>query len=330
MTTPLNFTTPVGRLVQGSLYKPNDKDAEGRPLVIKNGSQAGQARVEYYVALAVPKERDPAGQIKHWAATEWGAKIWQAGHAGMAQAGAMPTFAWKVRDGDSQVPNRKGKKPVDQEGFAGCWVISFSSGFPPRVYNRDGTQPITEAEAVKLGYYAQINANVDFNGSGQQPGVFINLSMVALAGYGPEIFVGPDPSAAGFGAAPLPAGASVTPLGGMPAAMPAAPGMPAVPAMPGMPAPGAPVMPAVPPMPGAVMPGMPAAPGMPAPAVPAITPNPAILQPPALPPVPAAPGQVPLQRARVMLPAARGATYEQLIANGWNDQLLVQHGMMQP
>lgn len=31
-----------------------------------------------------------------------------------------------------------------------------------------------------------------------------------------------------------------------------------------------------------------------------------------------------------MLPAANGATYEQMIAAGWTDELLLAHGMMQP
>jgi hypothetical protein len=29
-----------------------------------------------------------------------------------------------------------------------------------------------------------------------------------------------------------------------------------------------------------------------------------------------------------MLAAAQGASYEQMIAAGWNDALLIQHGMM--
>jgi len=29
-----------------------------------------------------------------------------------------------------------------------------------------------------------------------------------------------------------------------------------------------------------------------------------------------------------MLPAANGATYEQMIAAGWTDAMLIQHGMM--
>jgi len=43
---------------------------------------------------------------------------------------------------------------------------------------------------------------------------------------------------------------------------------------------------------------------------------------PVPPPAPAAP-------QHVMLPAANGATYEAMIAAGWTDELLVQHGMMQ-
>jgi len=40
-------------------------------------------------------------------------------------------------------------------------------------------------------------------------------------------------------------------------------------------------------------------------------------------PPPAAP-------VRTMLPAANGATYEAMIAAGWTDAMLVQHGMMAP
>lgn len=29
-----------------------------------------------------------------------------------------------------------------------------------------------------------------------------------------------------------------------------------------------------------------------------------------------------------MTPAAQGATYEQLVASGWTDALLIQHGLM--
>lgn len=301
MSTRVDLLTPVGRLVAGSLYKPQTTDAEGRPLVVKNGPQAGQPRVDFYFALAIPK-----GPEQHWNQTPWGQKIWSTGMQAFpgGQCNA-PSFAWKVADGDSQIPNRKGHKPCDREGYPRHWVLSFSSGFQPKIYNADGTQAITEPEAVKLGYYVQVFGSVAGNDSLQQPGVFLNHGMVALSAYGPEIVVGPDAAAVGFGGQPLPAGASTAPV--------SAPFNPA----PATPAPGAPGAPYA-----AAAAGMvPSGTGYAAPAAVAapIVPNPAILQPP---PPPAAP-------ARVMLPAANGATYEAMVAAGWTDALLIQHGMMQ-
>lgn len=312
----INFTTPVGRLVGGSVYKARDKDAEGRPLVTKTGPQAGQPRVEYFFAVAIAK-----GAEQHWAQTEWGKLIWQAGHAGFPQGQAQaPTFAWKITDGDSAVPNKAGRKPCEREGYRGNWVLSFSSGSAPKIYNKDGSAPIVEPDAVKLGYYVQVFGSVAANGSMQQPGVYLNHSLVALSGYGPEIVLGPDAAAVGFGGA-LPAGASAAPLGGL--VPPALPGLPGLPPPPIGAAPAAPAaLPALPALPGAApsmsAPSPPTLPPMAAPApvpVAPVTPNPAFLAPPT---------------ARRMLPAAQGATYEQLIANGWNDTLLVEHGMMAP
>lgn len=280
-----NFTTPVGRLLMGSLYKAQTTDADGKPLVVKSGPNQGQPKVTYFFAVGIPKN---PGET-HWSQTPWGAAIYKAGAEAFPQACQSPSFAWKIVDGDSTVPNKKGTAPCTREGYKGHWVISFSSGFAPKIYNADGTQAITEPDAVKLGYFVQVNGDVDGNGSGQNPGVYINHSMVALSAYGPEIVVGPDASSVGFGGAALPAGASLTP-----------------------PATFVPPAQAAAPMP---------TPAMPAPVMPAAVPNPAFLQ------VPTAP--VALAPAKVMLPAANGATYEAMIAAGWTDMLLVQHGMMQ-
>jgi hypothetical protein len=266
-----NFTTPVGRMVMGDLYTPQTKDAEGNPLVVKSGPNAGQPKQVYFFALAIPKN---PGET-HFSQTPWGAIIWKVGHDAFSTVADAPLFAWKIVDGDSAIPNRKGKIPRDREGYPGNWVISFSSGFSPNIYNRDGSAVIAEVGAVKLGYFLQVNADVDGNGSSNQPGVYINHKMVALSAYGPEIYVGPDASTAGFGEAPLPAGASATP-------------------------------------PAAFTPPVATPPSMPPP------PNPAILQ---MPPV------APVHR---MTPLAQGATYESMIAVGWNDALLIQHGYMMP
>lgn len=304
MTTRQNILTPVGRIVRGSLYKGNDKDAEGRPLVVKSGANAGQARVDFFFALAIPKGPEAA-----WWDTEWGKVILSVGSACFPRVYTTPSFSWKVIDGDSQVPNKKGRKPCENEGYPGNWVLSFSSGFAPKIFNKDGTAPIVEADAVKLGYYVQVYGSVDGNGSDQQPGVFLNHSMVSLQAYGPEIVVGPDAAAVGFGGAALPAGASATPPAGAfagPAQMPAMPGAPAaMPAMPSM-APGAAV----------AMPAMPGAPTV-------VTPNPAILTPPTPPAPPAAP-------ARRMTAAAGGYSYDDLIRGGWTDATLIAQGLMLP
>lgn len=291
-----NFTTPVGRLLMGSLYKPQTTDADGKPLVVKSGPNMGQPKVTYFFAVGIPKN---PGET-HWSQTPWGQLIYKAGADAFPQAHQSPSFAWKVVDGDSTIPNKKGIAPASREGYRGHWVISFSSGFAPKIYNADGSQAIVEQDAVKLGYFVQVNGDVDGNGSQQNPGVFINHSMVALSAYGPEIIVGPDAASVGFGQqAALPAGASLTP-----------------------PANFTPPAAAATPMPAPVQAYAPVAMPVPTP----VQPNPAFLQVPtapvAVPPAPVAP-------ARVMLPAAQGASYEQLIAAGWNDALLVQHGMMQ-
>ncbi len=295
MSTRKDILFPVGRLVRGSLYKGQDKDAEGKLLVIKSGPNAGHPRLDFYFAVAIPKT---AGHT-HWAQTEWGQLIWGVGHAAFPQAAQAPSFAWKVVDGDSTVPNKKGRKPCDNEGYPGNWVVQFSSGYAPKIFTADGTQQLTEADAVKLGYFVQVYGSCDGNGSQSQPGVFVNHGMVAMAGYGAEISVGPDASAVGFGKGPAPAGMTQAPVGG--GFNPAPPVAPA---------------PAVPP------------PVAPAPAVPppvvAVAPNPAILMPPppvaVVPPVPAAPA------APVMTAKAAGITYEAMIAGGWTREALVQHG----
>lgn len=311
-----NFTTPVGRLVMGSLTTPQTTDADGKPLLVKTGPNAGQPTQKFFIAVAIPKTPQDNG---HWANTPWGAEIWKAGHASMPNQAGLPSFAWKVQDGDSQVPNKKGRKNCDTEGFAGCWVVFMQSAYAPKTYNNDGSAPLPATE-IKPGYYVQVNATVDGNKSSQNPGVFINPNMVALAGYGPEIVFGPDPTAAGFGQAPLPAGASAVPLGGMPGAAPA-PVAPAAPAVQGA----APAVQGAAPAPFVAPP---AAVQAPAPSAPVAA------TPPASPAAPADPGflQVPPPEAapaRVMLPPAGNISYEQYVAAGWTDAQLIQHGYMQ-
>lgn len=208
MANRVNLLTPVGRLVMGSLYKPSTKDADGNPLVYKTGANAGQARSNYFLALAVPKDGRP------WQQTEWGAIIYQTGAAAFPAAHKSPTFAWKVTDGDDATPNTRGKRAVDTEGFPGNWILRFSGSFAPKVYREENGAyvQVTEENYIKPGYFVQISGTVSGNDSQQRPGLYLNHSMVAFTAYGQEIHFGPDANSVGFGQAPLPAGALPTPV----------------------------------------------------------------------------------------------------------------------
>jgi len=297
----INLTTPVGRIVQGELWKAQPV-VDPRTNIPKLGADGKTPQVQHFFALAIPKQPGHT----HWAQTEWGQKIWAEGNRAHPQFAPHPTYSWKIEDGDSQIPNKRGKKNCDREGFPGHWILKLRSGFPPKTYNANGSE-VLPAESFKPGNYAQVNINVAGN-TGDSPGVYLNPVMAALAGYGTEIQTGPDVADAGFGqGVALPAGASAVPVAGMP---------------PGTPTPLAPAAPAyVPPV------GVPAAPyppiGVPTASPSSVpVPNPAFLGVPP-PPAPAAP-------VRNLTAKAAGATYEALIAAGWNDALLVQNGLMLP
>ena len=321
MAQKVNITSPVGRIVMGSLYDPSTTDAEGKPLVVKKaGPNAGQPRVNYFFALAIPKGAEP-----HWAHTPWGQQIWNVGNQAFPNAAQAADFSWKIVDGDSQIPNKRGRKPCDNEGWPGHWVLKFSGGFAPKVYQQEGAGyvQVMQKDFCKPGYFVEVAFSVEGNGSQSQPGVYLNHSMVCFRAYGPEISFGPDVASAGFGAAPLPAGASMTPLAGaipMPQAPAAAPTMPLPPGLPQVPG----VAPA--PLPQGGFAPMPSAPAPGAPAPIPVTPNPGFVQVP--PPAPMAPPPAPAAPVRQMTAAAQGIPYESYVAQGWTDAQLVQNGLM--
>ena len=203
------FTTPVGRLVGGHpmvshIVKDNKTNlprqhADGSPMV------------EFYCAIAIAK----AGE-QHWNQTDWGAVVYNAGVADWpnGEAGAA-TFAWKIEDGDSTVPNTKGRKPCEREGWPGHWIIHAKTQFSFPCYNHgvyDPLKQIGQKEMIKGGDYVRAVINVKGNGPSQSPGVYMNPTMFELYRAGVAIVSAnaPDPEA-GFGsvAAALPANAQV-------------------------------------------------------------------------------------------------------------------------
>lgn len=312
---------PVSRLVQGSLYKAYDKDQQGRPMVYPAGhAKAGQPKINYFFAVAIAKQ---PGEVAWWN-TPWGAKALAVAQAawpgGQTQ---IPSFAWKIEDGDSTIPNKNNKKNCDLEGFPGNWIVNFGSSLSTKIYQQEGGRwaEWLQVDAIKLGDFVEVQASVSGNGNAQNPGIYMNPDMVAFRGYGPRIQRGPDPNAAGFGQSALPPGASNVPTGGpgLPIAgtMPPGAGMPSVP---GQPVPGA----APPTAPIGSQSGMtfPSSP----PQVP-VQPSAAFIQPPGAPAAPSAPPAPPAAPVGpVMTAKAAGALWSAFVAKGWTEDAARQAG----
>lgn len=287
------FTSPAGRYVSGSISVAKTKDGNGRPLLIKNGPDTGKPTQKFDFGLAIPK-----GAESSWKETAWGQKFVAVAMKGFPNGQYnYPGFAWKVTDGDSQVPNTKGKKPCDNEGYPRHWIIYFSSNKAPQTVDRTGHNQV-DPNSIKKGDWIQVAGSIKANGDAAKPGIFINHNIVSFQWADKAIMTGPDPSTMGFGAAPAPAGASTAPTGAYVAPAPVV-AAPAAPAAVVTPAPAAPVQ-------------------TPAPAAPTpVVPHTAILTPP--PPAPTGP---------VMTAKANGAKYQDFIANGWTDVTLREHGFM--
>ena len=280
-----NILSPVGRMVQGHPMVMTGQGFGNKPLTNKDG----QPREECFFAVAFPKTDPIMAQI--WQ------QLQQAAIAGFPGGQAQwPTFSWKVKDGDQPPHNTK-------EGFPGHYVISFKSGFMPKVFTKGGAAQIAEKSQLKCGDYVRVYFGVAANNDKAKPGLFINPSVVELVGYGSEIFSGPDGTVFGDNpVAALPPGASATPVAGPPiATAPPVMGAPA-----GFGPPAAPPAGFGPPATGIT------------PAPDFLTPPPAGFGPPAPPPA----------LAHQMTTKAAGATYESFRAAGWTDAQLIAQGYM--
>lgn len=223
---------PPMRLVQGSLYKANDTDwATKKPRVYPHGhAKAGQPKIDYYFAGAVAK--NPGEQA--WWQTSWGQQILAFANQVWTQGQTqMPSFAWKIEDGDSMIPNRNNRKNGETEGMPGHWIVGFGTVIAPKVWQAEGGRWVewTQVDAVKLGDCIQVQSGIASNENAQNPGIYINPDLIAFRGYGPRINKGADAnnSQLAQGVA-LPSWVSALPQGG--------PAMPSVGGPPGFPAPG--------------------------------------------------------------------------------------------
>ena len=225
----LDFLLPEGRIVKGHpLFDRPVTDDNNRPVLDSNNQQ----KTDRYIAIAIPKNGST-----DWKQTEWGAQVVQAasdpveGYTAAEQS--SPVFSWKIVDGDSEVPNRKGNAPKDQEGFPGHWVIHLTTALPYAVYaNGDYAVPVTDKNEIKTGDFARIYVSVKGNKPAKTPGVYINPRMAEITRAGQQIVSDNLPSAASvFGdgqstSSPLAGAITPPPAPNTPPPAPAAPATP--------------------------------------------------------------------------------------------------------
>ncbi|GAF79723.1 unnamed protein product, partial [marine sediment metagenome] len=209
MTVELLF--PVAQMVGGNLAKMfQSKDDINQPKFDKNGDPCMRCNF----GVAIPKI---VGQ--DWKQTEWGIKIFNEAQAAFPNGEFnAPTFAWKITDGDSMVPNKSGNKPCDQTGYPGNWIVWFSQSWLPKKVNADASSELTEPDSIVPGYFVQVVGTCLGNnnkGTPKSPGVYQNPKAVVLVAYGERIAGNEDVDLTGytFGNQPLPPGASATPIG---------------------------------------------------------------------------------------------------------------------
>jgi hypothetical protein len=309
----MDLTSPIGRFVQGA-FEPQTKDKKGNPLTIKTGPNAGQATQRYIFNVAFEKMvKDPAtGQMvaNPEFAQFYGGIIAVAkqGYPQLFPANSdvptHPRFATKVMDGDGV--DGDGNPNKDKPGFAGCWIVKFSSQFPPSCFHVGKYDPMQQIQnpkdIIKRGYYVRVGCSVEPNIGSETPGVYMNHKVIELVGYGPEIIGGPDAGSffAQQQSSYVPAGMTTAPVAPQTAAgapTPAAPGATPSAAPSAAPA-AAPAAPS-------------AAPAAPAPAAPAA-------------PAPAAPATTGPQYT--MTAKAQGATWDGFLGNGWKPEDIVAQG----
>lgn len=177
----------------------------------------GLQRTDLYFAVAVPKagEQGPEG----WKTTPWGAQIVAAGVRDWPTGEhASPQFAWKITDGDSVIPNKKGIVPNTRQGWPGHWIVHCSTMLGISCHHVGKYQPVDQIQVeaeIKCGDYCRVSLEVRGNGPCQTPGVYVNPKLFELSRAGdPIISEGGGPSAAdvfGGGAQTTPAPAVQTP-----------------------------------------------------------------------------------------------------------------------
>lgn len=198
----VEITFPVGRLVNGHPMVSNTKkDERGNVKMQKDGTTP---QINFYSGLAIQKKGET-----DWRQTEWGQLIQQEALRCFPNGETQsPHFAWKVEDGDSTIPNKKGKIPNQREGWPGHWIVHISNGYPFSCYHWGKYNPyesIQNKDEIKSGDYGIFIVDVvgnNTNGKQQTDGVYINPQCFILYQAGQRIVsaneVNPAEALAGY------------------------------------------------------------------------------------------------------------------------------------
>lgn len=317
----MDFHTPVGRIVQGSVAMQAQKDMDtNQPLKNDDGSPV----MGTFIALAFPKvlpngERNAEfdqffAMLGGVAAQSWPALFPQGGpqfpeYIKPGQQGACinPRFSYKYQDGDGV--DSSGKSVASKPGFAGHHIVRFYTSYPVRCFHEGKFAAHEEIQKpediIKRGYWVRIFGEAKSNNASgtQVPGISLYPKLLSFVERGEEIVSGPDAEAA-FGGAAVgwrpPASASPIPTGGAPAVAAPAVSVPT--------------------------------PAAAAPTVSVPTPAPAVTAPAINVPVPGAAPVVPTPPAAPAGPvvsaalAAQGITWAMLQGQGWTEETARQAG----
>jgi hypothetical protein len=228
---------------------------------------------------------------KHWNQTEWGAEIYKTAQEDFPQ-GQWNTskFAWKIIDGDSTEQSTKGYRWCDKQGYAGHWILNISSAFPVSIWNETADYQLNEKDLIQPGDYIEACIVVKGNGSmNVNSGIYLNHKAVCFIGHGERIVLVSDPKTLGLGKAKMPTDAFLP--NKTDETITHAQSVEKMDLMPKR----------------------------------EVVPHETIL----MPPKPTSPPKAPQQQLHRMTEKAKGYSYEDMIANGWSDTQLIEHGMME-
>jgi len=208
------FTSPLGRLIAGNPSKIYpDMDDNG----VQRLTRAGNPKEVQRLYLAIPKTGEQS-----WQETPWGQEIvaianieWPGGET------AHPAFSWKMRDGDSTLPDKFGTKECDKPNYPGNWIMPCVTNWIPLICKTDEdnkTELLSGPDPIQTGYFVQIAVDIENNGADQSKGHTVGIKMrtavVSLAYFGDLILSSKkaiNPATCNFGNTSMPVGAFQAP-----------------------------------------------------------------------------------------------------------------------